>query len=59
VTKLESQPAFQAGEDFAITMDERDPLKGYRERFLFPKNANGDCVYLCGHSLGLLSLIHI
>ncbi len=53
MTKLESQPAFQAGEDFAITMDERDPLKGYRERFLFPKNANGDCVYLCGHSLGL------
>ena len=44
---------FQPGEDFAIAMDERDPLKGYRERFLFPKNAAGDCVYLCGHSLGL------
>ena len=34
-------------------MDERDPLKGYRERFFFPKTAGGDCVYLCGHSLGL------
>ena len=45
--------AFQPGEDFAIAMDERDPLKGYRERFLFPKTGGGDCVYLCGHSLGL------
>ena len=39
---------------FAIEMDERDPLRNFRERFLFPKTANGDpCVYLCGHSLGL------
>ncbi len=34
-------------------MDERDPLKHFRDRFLFPKSENGDCVYLCGHSLGL------
>src|SRR6266446_4613840 len=34
-------------------MDERDPLQEYRARFLFPKTANGDGVYLCGHSLGL------
>ncbi len=34
-------------------MDERDPLKEFRERFLFPKLAGGDCIYLCGHSLGL------
>jgi hypothetical protein len=44
---------FQPSEDFAIAMDERDPLKEYRERFLLPKTADGDCVYLCGHSLGL------
>jgi kynureninase len=44
---------FQTGEDFAIAMDERDPLKLYRERFLFPKSAGEDCLYLCGHSLGL------
>ena len=45
---------FSASEDFAIAMDERDPLRNYRERFLFPKAADGgDCVYLCGHSLGL------
>ena len=45
---------FQPGEDFAIAMDELDPLRSYRDRFLFPKNSDGvDCVYLCGHSLGL------
>lgn len=44
---------FQAGEDFAIAMDERDPLKEFRKRFLIPKTAGSDCVYLCGHSLGL------
>jgi kynureninase len=45
---------FESGEDFAVAMDARDPLREYRERFLFPKAAGGDdCVYLCGHSLGL------
>ena len=44
---------FQPGEAFAIALDDRDPLKEFRERFLFPKTASGDCVYLCGHSLGL------
>jgi kynureninase len=45
---------FQAGEDFAIKMDEGDPLKSFRDRFLFPKTNGGeDCIYLCGHSLGL------
>jgi kynureninase len=53
VTNRQSQPEFQSGEDFAIAMDERDPLKRYRQRFFFPKTANGDGVYLCGHSLGL------
>ena len=53
MTQFPLQPEFQPSEDFAIAMDERDPLKGFRERFLFPKLAGGDCVYLCGHSLGL------
>jgi kynureninase len=45
---------FHASEDFAIAMDERDPLRQYRDRFLFPQTSNGEtCVYLCGHSLGL------
>jgi kynureninase len=34
-------------------MDERDSVNGYRDRFLLPKTAGGDCIYLCGHSLGL------
>ena len=53
MTNLEFQPQFQASEDFAIAMDECDPLKNYRDRFLIPKTSAGDCIYLCGHSLGL------
>jgi kynureninase len=44
---------FESGKDFAIAMDECDPLKDYRELFFLPKHTGGDCVYLCGHSLGL------
>ncbi len=45
---------FQAGEDFAAAMDARDPLAHFRERFCLPKTKTGDdCIYLCGHSLGL------
>jgi kynureninase len=44
---------FQAGETFAKVLDENDPLKELRKRFLFPQRAGEDCVYLCGHSLGL------
>jgi kynureninase len=40
--------------EYAAEMDAVDPLARYRERFHFPKFADGsDCVYLCGHSLGL------
>jgi kynureninase len=48
-----SELHFQPGEDFAQTMDSRDSLRTYRERFSFPKIAACDCLYLCGHSLGL------
>jgi kynureninase len=35
-------------------MDARDSLAHFRDRFLIPKTKNGDdCIYLCGHSLGL------
>lgn len=45
---------YQSGRDFAIAMDERDPLAHFRDRFHFPKNKSGDdCIYFCGHSLGL------
>src|ERR1700723_1286512 len=35
-------------------MSAADPLAAYRDRFHIPKTSAGsDCVYLCGHSLGL------
>jgi kynureninase len=46
--------AFQTGEDFAVAMDAHDPLGHFRERFSVPRTkTGGDCIYLCGHSLGL------
>jgi kynureninase len=46
--------SFEATEKFALAMDARDPLANYRNRFCFPKTKTGeDCIYLCGHSLGL------
>ncbi len=53
MTDLESRTEFRPDKDFAMAMDERDPLKDFRQRFLFPKGTQGDCIYLCGHSLGL------
>lgn len=47
-------PRYQPGEDFAAAMDARDPLAHFRDRFFFPKTRTGnECLYLCGHSLGL------
>jgi kynureninase len=45
---------FQTGAEFAAAMDARDPLAHFRDRFCPPKTKSGeDCIYLCGHSLGL------
>lgn len=49
-----TRSSFHNGEEFAIAMDGRDPLAHFRERFFIPKATSGeDCIYLCGHSLGL------
>ena len=37
----------------AVSMDASDPLAGFRSRFFIPPHEGGDCVYLCGNSLGL------
>jgi kynureninase len=37
----------------AARLDETDPLAGFRARFHIPPHADGECVYLCGNSLGL------
>lgn len=34
-------------------MDAQDDLKNFRDRFLLPKANGKECIYLCGHSLGL------
>lgn len=39
--------------DFAIQQDQNDPLKQYRERFLFPTFTKKPVVYFTGNSLGL------
>jgi kynureninase len=45
---------FETGRQFADSMTASDPLADYRNRFYIPKSSHGrDCVYLCGHSLGL------
>ncbi len=49
-----SPALFHPGEDFAVAMDSSDPLAHFRARFHLPKTRMGDdCIYLCGHSLGL------
>jgi kynureninase len=47
-------PDFQPSKSFALEMDAKDPLAKYRDRFHLPKTkTGGDCIYLCGNSLGL------
>ncbi len=45
---------YETGAEFAAKMDADDPLASFRARFFLPKTASGaNCIYLCGHSLGL------
>lgn len=45
---------FEATREAAAALSARDPLAKFRERFHIPRTAEGgECVYLCGHSLGL------
>ena len=49
-----SPPTFEIGEQYAATMDARDPLAHFRDRFHIPVTESGEeGIYLCGHSLGL------
>jgi len=49
--------AFREDEAFALELDQQDPLRDCRERFLFPdaltERFGDDFVYFCGNSLGL------
>ncbi len=45
---------FESGREFAVAMDRSDPIAQFRDRFHIPKTgAAQECIYLCGHSLGL------
>ena len=45
---------YQPTREYAQNQDEKDPLRGFRERFHLPHQANGEpFIYLCGNSLGL------
>lgn len=44
---------FENNIEFARLMDEKDPLRKFRNEFLFPQHEGKDAIYLCGNSLGL------
>ncbi|MFL5730716.1 MAG: kynureninase [Cytophagaceae bacterium] len=44
---------FQNSLPFARSLDEQDPLKKFRQRFLFPAAGGRKSIYFCGNSLGL------
>ncbi|ASU34647.1 kynureninase [Mucilaginibacter xinganensis] len=44
---------FQNTSQFADLLDEQDPLKNFRSKFLVPQHKGKDTLYFCGNSLGL------
>ena len=44
---------FENSEDFAHSLDSKDPLKDYRDNFYIPQINGKDCIYFTGNSLGL------
>jgi len=44
---------FENSREFAQKLDNLDPLKSYRDRFLFPKIDGKQVIYFTGNSLGL------
>ena len=44
---------FENSSEFALNLDERDPLKDFRTQFFIPQHKGKDAIYFCGNSLGL------
>lgn len=44
---------YQPTLSFAEQMDRQDPLRRFRDEFLFPQHEGEPCIYFCGNSLGL------
>jgi len=52
-----SAPIYYDSLEFAQSMDEKDPLRSFRSKFLIPKlGGDKECIYLAGNSLGLQPL---
>jgi kynureninase len=47
------QQPFEATLSYAISLDETDLLKNFKQQFYFPQYNNTDAIYFCGNSLGL------
>ena len=48
-------PLYEESEGFALRLDERDPLRRFRERFEIPSGPDGSpLIYFNGNSLGLM-----
>lgn len=45
--------SFENSLDFALHLDHKDPLKSYRDQFIFPQHQGKDVIYFTGNSLGL------
>lgn len=51
---MNTPPQFAPDESLARQLDERDPLKRFRERYCIPARPDGSpAAYFCGNSLGL------
>ena len=44
---------FEAHHDFAVKLDNEDPLRSFREQFIIPNHNGKEQVYFLGNSLGL------
>lgn len=44
---------YQNSLEFARMLDEKDPLKHFRNKFFIPQHEGRDCIYFTGNSLGL------
>ena len=47
---------FEPSFDFAQKLDQEDPLRSFREKFVFPQHNGEPVLYFCGNSLGLQPL---
>lgn len=44
---------YQNTEAYALSRDQQDPLKHFRDRFIIPQVNGKEAIYFCGNSLGL------